>query len=101
MSEADGDIGLCAMRIAAERHRLLERCLDRNSTEAPRVVIRACTEAIEDGILERRDQAYEFVNRADAYFKPGYAKAALDDYNRAIKLSPHTAAPGCNISVRS
>ena len=74
-----------------ERHRLLERCLDSNSTESPQVIIQACTESITQQILQLKGEAYEFVNRADAYFRLGLVRRALEDYNRAIHISSGTA----------
>jgi len=82
----------CALAAAAERHRVLERCLDRESTEGPQVVIRACTFAIHNDLLEGRNRAYLFVNRADAYFKLNHGNWALADYNKAIKLWPRLAS---------
>jgi hypothetical protein len=91
MMESTANIGDCSLRIAAERHRLLERCFDRDAQGSQPVIIRACTFAIQNDFLEGRDRAYLFVNRADAYFRLGLMKLALADYNKAIRLSPRRA----------
>jgi tetratricopeptide (TPR) repeat protein len=48
----------------------------------------ACTDALRNGDLTRRDQAATYSNRGIIYSKMDELLKALDDHNRAIEIKP-------------
>jgi tetratricopeptide (TPR) repeat protein len=85
------DLQQCGRKLDAERHKLLEQCLNRDAGVAPSAVIRACTASIELRILHGKQLSFLLVNRADAYFAANDKQHALDDYDKAIELAPRRA----------
>ncbi|MGH8199443.1 MAG: tetratricopeptide repeat protein [Steroidobacteraceae bacterium] len=82
----------CEVKLALEKNTVLDDCFDLKGKIAPQKVIQACTEALDDNILEVPERSFVFVGRADAYFALGDRQRALDDYNAAIKSAPRNAA---------
>jgi Flp pilus assembly protein TadD len=81
----------CKVQVATEVRTVIEKCINRNGKSAPPVVILACTELLEHEIFLGSDRYYVYANRAEAYVAQGDRQHALDDYNRAVRLAPHTA----------
>jgi tetratricopeptide (TPR) repeat protein len=85
------DLQQCGRKLDADRHKLLEQCLNRGAGAAPTAVIRACTASIELRILQGKQLSFLLVNRADAYFAANDKQHALEDYDKAIQLAPQRA----------
>jgi tetratricopeptide (TPR) repeat protein len=85
------DIQQCGFKLDAERHQLLDQCLNRDASAAPPAVVRACTASMELRLLQGRQLSFLLVNRAEAYFGMNDKQHALNDYNEAIRLSPQKA----------
>lgn len=79
---------ICANQLAAEKHVVIERCINKSGKSSPPAVIQACDESLDKNILQGHTRYFIFVNRAEAYMAQGDMQHALDDYNEAIKLSP-------------
>jgi len=58
---------------------------------APDYAIMACTNLIEGGKLDARDQSVVYTNRAVAFRKRGGLKRALADLNRAVEIAADQA----------
>jgi len=83
---------MCDHQLAWEKHTVIEACLNRDGkTAAPRAV-QACTESLDQHILEGDNRFFLLASRAHAYVASGDWQHALDDYSAAIKLSPHNAS---------
>jgi tetratricopeptide (TPR) repeat protein len=50
--------------------------------------LRLCTTAINDGLLDRRDEAGTYINRGVIYMSRGDFSAARGDFERAIQVDP-------------
>jgi tetratricopeptide (TPR) repeat protein len=61
------------------------------ATGAPDYAIMACTNLIEGGKLNTRQQAIAYTNRGVAFRNRGGLNRALADLNRAVELAPDQA----------
>ena len=82
---------MCNAQQDAERHIVVEACVNPNGETAPPRVIQACTELLDRKILEGRNRFPLFANRARAYLAQDDKQRALNDYNEAVKLAPRNA----------
>jgi hypothetical protein len=71
------------------------------ATGAPDYAIMACTNLIEGGKLDTRQQAIAYTNRGVAFRNRGGLNRALADLNRAVSSSPRTRRPSTPIAVLS
>jgi len=83
----------CEAQLAVDQRNVINKCINRDGTSAPPVIIQACTELQDRNILQGHERFYLFVNRAVAYFAQGDKQHALDEYNTAVKLAPKSAQP--------
>lgn len=88
---AISDLSECEHQMDFEKRIVIDACINRDGKAAPPRVIQACTELLEHNIIHGYARSYIFVNRAQVYFGQGDKQRALDDYNEAVKLSPHNA----------
>jgi tetratricopeptide (TPR) repeat protein len=87
---------ICEAELARDTRIVIEKCINRDATNAPPVAIQACTELLDRKILEGDKRFYPLVDRARAYFAQGDKQHALDDYNEAVELAPKNAKPYYN-----
>lgn len=82
---------ICQAQLSQERHVVVEACMNEKGDTAPRRIIQACTESLDQDIFEGKTRFFLFASRAAGYFAAGDKQHALDDYNEAIKLAPRNA----------
>ncbi len=82
---------LCEAQLSRERHVVVEACINKKGDTAPRRIIQACTESLEQDIFEGNVRFFLFAARAAGYFAQGDTQHALEDFNEAIKLAPRNA----------
>jgi Tfp pilus assembly protein PilF len=84
---------MCEVQMDAEKRVIIDACMNRDGNTAPARSIQACTEALDNKMLEGRDRLYIYVNRGTAFFVEGDSQHALDDYNQAVKAAPGEPEP--------
>ena len=82
---------LCQEQLSRERHIVVSACMNEKGDTAPRRIIQACTESLDQDIFEGKTRFFLFAARAAGYFTAGDNQHALDDYNEAVKLAPRNA----------
>jgi tetratricopeptide (TPR) repeat protein len=82
---------LCDAQQEAERHIVVEACVNPKGDTAPPRAIQACTVLLDRKVLEGGNRFPLYENRARAYFAQDDKPRALDDYNEAVKLAPRNA----------
>lgn len=82
---------LCQEQLSRERHIVVAACINEKGDTAPRRIIQACTESLDQDIFEGNTRFFLFAGRAAGYFAAGDKQHALDDYNEAVKLAPRNA----------
>lgn len=82
---------ICQEQLSRERHIVVSACMNEKGDTAPRRVIQACTESLDQDIFEGKTRFFLFAGRAAGYFAAGDKQHALEDYNEAIKLAPRNA----------
>ena len=69
-----------------------DRYSDCNQSADPDRRIRGCTQVIERGKREsREDRSFAYTNRGNAYDDKGEVERAIADYTKAIALDPNYA----------
>ncbi|HEV2286762.1 MAG TPA: tetratricopeptide repeat protein [Steroidobacteraceae bacterium] len=82
---------MCQEELSRERHVVVEACVNEEGDTAPRRIIQACTEALEQDIFEGNTRFFLFASRAAGYFAAGDRQHAQDDYNEAVRMVPRNA----------
>jgi tetratricopeptide (TPR) repeat protein len=82
---------ICQQQFNREKRIVIEACVNENQKATPARVVQACTELLDRNIFEHYERYSVYANRAKAYFDQGDSAHALNDYNEAVKSSPHNA----------
>jgi tetratricopeptide (TPR) repeat protein len=82
---------ICQQQFNREKRIVIEACVNEKEKATPARVVQACAELLDRNIFEHYERYSLYANRAKAYFDQGDSAHALDDYNEAVKSSPHNA----------
>ena len=82
---------VCEAQLSREKHIVVSACINKNGDNAPRRIIQACTESLDQDIFQGSARYFLFASRAAGYFAQGDKQHALDDYNEAVRLAPRNA----------
>jgi tetratricopeptide (TPR) repeat protein len=82
---------LCQAQLSRERHIVVEACINQKGDTAPRRIVQACTESLDQDIFDGNTRFFLFAARAAGYFAQGDKQHALEDFNEAVKLAPRNA----------
>jgi tetratricopeptide (TPR) repeat protein len=82
---------ICEEELSREKHLVIEACINRDGKTPPAVAAQACTDSIDNEILQGGMRFYLYASRAAAYFAGGDKQHALADYNEALRIAPQNA----------
>lgn len=82
---------ICEEELSREKHLVIEACINRDGKTEPAIAVQACTDSLDNDILQGSMRFYLFASRAAAYFAAGDKQHALADYDEALRMAPQNS----------